>query len=361
MINKIGQDFNNQAQRMIYNYIATYSPFYCVETSEVSIDQQKSAYEFLLNIYLKLYEDPTILGLQLLPDDSYTDWELHNNRPNLVTKMRSMLKKVDEFISTLHNVFLVGFIENDSFIINTEELHLKSTFIKQLNLLLITCEKNNSSYILTCSKDTLLGLKFLAKISAENTLKPYFLFSRGIFNTASPFTIDLFRELLGDENAYNKLIQFFLTHDYRRIDNRENRISLDFVKNHSDKDTEVKSNWAERTHSGIEFGFEELRYNQLFIGLRVPYFADVLKAMDKADDKIRNYVVHQSKRCDNCGYCTQTDKTGTRPRQYVPVQYDGKMYYICPLFCGYQYRWRKLNDEIVNNIIMFLSFVDTVV
>jgi hypothetical protein len=361
MINKIGQDFENQAQRMIYSYIATYPPFYSVESSEANTDQQKSAYEFLLNIYMRLYENPTILGLPLLPDESYNDWELQKEKPNLASKMRSMVKKVDEFINTLHTVFLVGNIARDSLIIKIEDLNLKTTFIKQLNLLLITCEKNNSSYTLTCPNDTLIGMKFLAKLSAENIQKPSFLFSRGIFNQSSAYIIDLFRELSGNVDAYNRLIWFFEKHDYRRVDNRENRVSLDYIKNHSDKDTEIKSNWAERTHSGIEFTFEELRYNQLLIGLRVPYFTDVLKAMDKADEKVKNYVVHQSKRCDNCGYCTQTDKTGTRPKQYIPVQYDGKVYYICPLFCGFMHRWRKLNDEIVNNIIMFLSFVDKVV
>jgi hypothetical protein len=72
------------------------------------------------------------------------------------------------------------------------------------------------------------------------------------------------------------------------------------------------------------------------------------------NDKVKNFVIITSKKCDGCGYCVQTDKTGKRPLIFVNVG-DHK---ICPLFCGFQYRWRSINEEIVDNIIEMLKFID---
>lgn len=35
-------------------------------------------------------------------------------------------------------------------------------------------------------------------------------------------------------------------------------------------------------------------------------------------------------------------------------------YKICPLFCGFSYRWKTLNEETVDNIIEILKFIDEI-
>ncbi|HWT27234.1 MAG TPA: hypothetical protein VN131_04780 [Mobilitalea sp.] len=99
---------------------------------------------------------------------------------------------------------------------------------------------------------------------------------------------------------------------------------------------------------------------QRMIGLRIPYFAELLKKMDQAEDKVKQIVVNRSKKCDDCGYCIQTDKTGKRPKIYIPVTYGDQQYNICSLFCGFNYRWRVLEDYKVDEFLCLLTFINSV-
>ena len=88
----------------------------------------------------------------------------------------------------------------------------------------------------------------------------------------------------------------------------------------------------------------------------MPFFDELLKNSDKMNEKVKNFIVNTSKKCDNCRYCVQTDKTGKRPLIFASV---GE-YKICPLFCGFSYRWKTLNEETVDNIIEILKFIDEI-
>ena len=35
-------------------------------------------------------------------------------------------------------------------------------------------------------------------------------------------------------------------------------------------------------------------------------------------------------------------------------------YKICPYFCGFQYRWKSLDDKTVKNMIEMLTFIDEI-
>ena len=358
MVSQIKSDFSNLPQRMIYYYIATYAPFYPRESSVVSADQQYAAHQFVYGIYNRLYDDPTILDLKLESDDSFDDYEPQKNKPMLAPKMRGIIKKIDEFIGHLYHLCLDGELIGDTIKLSKQVYTIKNSTMKHLNGLGIPCHATTSDTLHNIDHDTALALKYLAKLSAQSDDYPALQFSGGVFDETSPYTIDIFRSLAGNDRAYLKLVDYFTQSNYTRIDNRDGKISLDFVKEHGSIDSAVKSAWAERTHSGIEFSWEEIRRNQLHIGLRIPYFAKLLAGIDNASPNIRQYVVRQSKKCDNCNYCIQTDKTGTRPKSYVPVQFDEATYNICPLFPGFQHRWRALNDELADELIAFLKYID---
>lgn len=74
MQSMINKSFESLVQRSIYYFIATYPSFYSVNSANVSIGEQKAAYEFIKGIYEKLYENPTLLGFKLATDDSFGDW-----------------------------------------------------------------------------------------------------------------------------------------------------------------------------------------------------------------------------------------------------------------------------------------------
>jgi hypothetical protein len=237
--------------------------------------------------------------------------------------------------------------------------------LKQLTNFDIQIKITESDYIFTFPYGTMKALKLLAKMSAENVKPPkdgkqkfHLLFSRGVFDVQSPYTREIFENMLHSKTAYNKLMDFLDEAGYTRIDNKEygNSISLDYIKNYGSPDEELKWAWAERTRGGVEFVYEEIRRNQCLFSLRVPYFGELLRNADKMNDKLKNFITQTSKKCDGCRYCVQTDKTGKRPLIFVKVD----EYKICPLFCGFQYRWRSINEEIVDNVIEMLKFIDEI-
>ncbi|BCN29010.1 hypothetical protein [Anaeromicropila herbilytica] len=73
--NKIGQDFDSLAQRIIYSYVATYPDFKPVEHG-VCYESQKQMHDFIADTLLLLYEHTEILGVAIVPDAYYENWAL---------------------------------------------------------------------------------------------------------------------------------------------------------------------------------------------------------------------------------------------------------------------------------------------
>jgi hypothetical protein len=105
MVNMISKDFDNLMQRSIYYFLATFPTFTEISSPEVTESEQKNAYNFIKSIYEKLYINPALLGLKPVPDDSFGDWEQQKAKPNLSSKIRSTIKKVDENIYNLSTCF----------------------------------------------------------------------------------------------------------------------------------------------------------------------------------------------------------------------------------------------------------------
>lgn len=361
MINK---SFENLAQRSIYYFLATYPSFYSVNSADVSTDEQKAAYEFIKGIYEKLYENPVLLGFKTIPDDSFGDWEPQKAKPALAPAIRNIIKKVEEFIAMLLSVSLYGLVEGNTLKVNKHDVELKPSLIKQLAAFGVDVKKKENEYVLDFPFNV-KGLKLLAGISVQNVKppkdgkqKPYLLFSRGVFDVTAPWSREVFGNMFTDRNSFNTLIGFLEQNGYKRIDNKEynNQISLDYIRSYGKPEDELKWAWAERTHGGIEVVYEEIKKNQPLISLRIPYFGEILKNNEKMNEQVKNFVVSITKKCDGCRYCVQTDKTGKRPFACIPID----EYMLCPLFAGFQYRWKSLNDKTVEGMIEMLKFIDEI-
>jgi|GEM_PF-3305021 hypothetical protein len=73
---------------------------------------------------------------------------------------------------------------------------------------------------------------------------------------------------------------------------------------------------------------------------------------------LQDFVLSKTKKCNQCRYCVQTDKTGTRPLAYVKVSRDGNSYALCPYFPGYRFCFTSLDGETADKIIERLDFMD---
>ena len=357
-----GKDFDDLAQRSVYYFLATYPSFYPVVSSKVSESEQREAYEFIKGIYTKLYDDPAILGFKFLPDDSFEDKEQQKDKPKLVTTIRKPIKKIEEFIGLLHEISLKGTVDGNTLTVNKSDSGIKPSGIRQLAVFGVQTEKLEDNYRFSFPVGV-NGLKLLAEISVTNAKpqkysiqKLYLLFSRGVFDIEAPWSREVFGNMLSDRRPFNRLIDFLERNGYQRIDNKEyvNNISLDYIKNYGDPGDEVKPAWAERTHSGIEVIYEELRKNQFTIALRLPYFKEILQNSDRMNERVKRFILTTNRKCDGCRYCVQTDKSGKRPLSFFTFENEK----LCPLFPGFQYRWKTLDDRIVDDLIEMLNFID---
>jgi hypothetical protein len=191
----------------------------------------------------------------------------------------------------------------------------------------------------------------------ENNKDPLLRFSRPMFDLTNSYTIDILKNLIENKPAFQLLEDFFVQNGYKRVDFRENEISLDWVKNYDKKDEPLKSSWGERTHGGISIYYDYKKKNQIVFGLRVPKFKELLLHFNEMDDQLKELVILKTKKCDGCGYCTQTDKTGTRKPQYTTVTHNGE-YNLCQPFPGFSYAWTHLDEKAACDMIKLLSFID---
>ena len=51
--NKVGKDFDNISQRLVYSYMASYSRFNPADTNEISVEAQKQTHDFLGGLLCK--------------------------------------------------------------------------------------------------------------------------------------------------------------------------------------------------------------------------------------------------------------------------------------------------------------------
>lgn len=95
----------------------------------------------------------------------------------------------------------------------------------------------------------------------------------------------------------------------------------------------------------------------MFFGLRIPEFRTLVQHFDTMPTQVQDFVVRQTRRCDNCGYCTQTDKTGKRKPAFLTVENNGS-HNLCLMFPGFGYTWQRLDDSLAPDIRTFLTFAD---
>ena len=320
----INKDFNNLPQRSLSYFLATFPSFTPIYSDEVNQTEQYAAYRYILSIYENLYDNPMLLKLKEVPDDALEDWQPQKEKPKLASIIRGTIRKVNTLLQQFHNDIL-----NDNQI---------SQDIQRI----------------TSDKIPIEGLKLLAQVKEDN----YIFFSRAIFNPVSPWSSELFGSMFENKLAFDKLLDFLEKNGYLRVDNKDlsHGISLDYIKSYGSPEDKLKWAWAERTRAGIELIFEETKKNQPLLSMRIPYYKEILTNIDSMSEVVRYFVVKTSKECNNCRYCVQTDKSGKRPLSYISI--DNKA--ICPLFCGFHFRWKTIDTEIVDNIIGLLQHIDVI-
>lgn len=361
MENKIGKDFENLAQRVVYGYAGTMPGFVPVKSNLATEQSQKQLHGFISDMAQILYSNPETIGLPIRPDDYYNDWELQNCKPDLIDAMRNIKKKIDDFYMLLLKIGESGVIKNNMIYIDKTDLKFTNKTLSKLGHFGLKSEVQKEDTLFWSDEypDMLPAWKLLSSVALENNKFPLLMFSHCMLDPTYPYSRDIFARLIENKSVLNSLEEFFEKSGYKYIDIRENEISMDWAKSYGKKDEPLKDSWAEREHGGLSVFYDYKKKNQITYGLRVPKFKELLSCFNDMDDNLKEFVIKTSKKCDNCGYCTQTDKTGTRKKQLANVTHNGN-YNLCLLFPGFCYRWTSLDVNKVSDITMFLSFANKV-
>lgn len=321
------------------------------------------AYKLITGIYKAIGDNPSVIGRKALPDVFFDPWEQQKGREKDIKAIRDPINVIEGIIKDLFDIIGSGEPSCDRITLPEAYPAIKKPLEKVLCSLGCTVLKDGGTSIVFPA-ESVSGLCELCAISKKHIIhitdgpkedKAYLYFSRCVFEPEGNWTARAFDALLGADGELVRLCGELEKRGYTRVDCVDRKkISLDYVKQHGKKAEPLKLAWAERTHSGIEVSFEELRLEPCFLWIRMPMFRDVLASADKLPEDTVKFIASHTKSCDGCRYCVQTDKTGTRPLASVKFGEKKK----CPLYPGFTMNWRGLSRELAENILATLDAVD---
>jgi len=361
------------AQRVAYGHVGVMPSFIPVEDSRADAVAQRAMYDFLTRTNQIICETPESIGLPATPDDAYPSFAMQNSRPELIRALKELKKKLDAFYTLLIDIGLKGSAQGEQFIVQKADIAINKRTIDKLAAIGVQTTLTPGAAILTCPDypDIFLSWKLLAEVSQnaawpglpvypESRSYATVAFSHALFDLNAPCSLGVFRQLLGDDAILDRLIAVFERLGYSYMDIRESALSCDWYKRYGKKETVLKWNWAEREHGGLSVTHSYANEPPFEFGLRIPFYKDLLARFGEMDEKLQAFVTTTGKKCDNCGYCVQTDKTGSRPKQLTVVKLSGKPFAMCHLFPGFQYRWNAMDEGRAEDVIRFLEFCEEV-
>lgn len=325
-------------QRMAQSYIDLLPPFIPDDKADYSIVEQEEFYLLIKKLYQLAYNEPLLFVATLHEDDFYPNRfnKSSYGKPELLANMKKFLKSMD---ALLNNMFLMG-----------QGIDVKLN--KREKVILSRLEINSLADITNV-------WKWMSSRPGSNILD----FSHCFFKKEYPYTADIYSNLLGSL-AFRKLENWMFEHGYKGynisdITASDCNLSLTYANPKWSKEQPKGGFLFKIKHSGISVEYDKYAKKPPILGLCIPNsYKTYLDNFETMDPRIKSFVLSHTKKCDGCRYCVQTDKTGEKPLACVKVIDKNNHYNLCPYFPGYGYCWTNIDEEIVDDIIMMLSYID---
>lgn len=345
--NKVGKSFDNLAQRIIYAYKCTYPDFMPVNHSEVSQESQKQMHGFLGDTLCNIYDDPTIINIKIEPDDYYENNALNKSKPELIVSMKKVEKKLIDFYKLLYGIGESGRIDGDKLYVSKEEFKITRNKLAQLGEVGILSESNENDVILYSEKypDLFPAFQLLCQTHAlekERFPKGLLMFMYCIYDLENYKAVNIYGDASQNRECISELEDYFQGKSYISLYKHG---GLCYEKEHPDKQLGY-----------INISFEWHKKDQMQYDLRVPNFRLLLNHYDEMDDELKGFVFSRTKKCNGCGYCTQTDKSGKRKPLTMALEYNGQTVGKCPLYPNL--RWRTINNGIARDMKKIMDFAE---
>jgi hypothetical protein len=326
--------FQSLEQRMAQTYLDTF-PVFVPSDGGPGIEEQRAFYQLIRSVYQLALNEPELLTASFHEDDAYPNRfnKSSYKKPDLRRYMQAFTKAVDDMISLMYQM---GIEKNAVKPSKRQQDILERLGINGTDAL-------PPAWIWMSTRE---GAGLLS-------------FSKCLFKNDYPYPSEVYARLLGDEKAFHRLEDWMLGRGYIRYCCLDGQLSMDYANPAWDLSPPLGGNLNKIRHTGIAVRYDGMIQEPPCLGLCIPHgMKKYLEAFESMDTGLKSFVVAHTKKCDACGYCTQTDKTGTRPRACIPVKHNAEITCLCPIFPGYSFCWTSLTEARVDNIIAMLSFMD---
>lgn len=345
---KLGQPFYSLGHRIIYAFKASFPEFIPVDSCNVSVESQKQMHEFLRDTVEIIYQNPEIINIKYEEDQCYENWMMNNRIPELIAAMEKIEKKFFDFYEYLYKIGKAGKMENNQLYIDKAKMKISKNTLEKLEVFGLLSNAPTEHIVLYSIKYPLL---FPAWINLHCSI------DKGDMKRTQQLTMFLHGRYLG--KLYNARHMFGpLFNDQNLIYAFENYLSENgFVLSNDELCISWIKHYTSKDKAFMKIGFSWRNKNQLSYSFGVPKFRLVFNEFSLLDDDLRQLIFSRTKKCDNCGYCTQMDKT--RNSLATVLSYNGESANKCPLFPNLNYI--NMDEKTIADLKKLFSYTERVV
>lgn len=359
--------FESLEQRILAGILDTFPPFH--PRADILDEASCQAfYDWMRRLYELLLAQPDLLFPSLHPDDAFTQRfnKSSEKKPKVQEYMRAAQRRIHMLMGGLMALAQQGTLVDGSFCV-PKTVKVSGVHRRILEAMGVSISRQNDAVCFDFGSEQLvMAWRWMATredaagisrwVTREDILRLFF--SRCLFDPDYSYAKEIYRQLFGDVQAFDRLIAYLESHGYERTDNREGQIALDYAKEYGKEPSPLKEAWAERTHGGISFKYDAQLSEPAWFSLRIPMIATLLHRIDEMDEALRRFVIGTNHKCGGCRYCVQLDKTGKRPLACISVEDGGQTYKLCPMLAGSAYCWTRLDAGLADILIDFLAWID---
>jgi hypothetical protein len=355
----IGIDFPSIEKRVLSNYRAVFAKVHAVEDLPCSESAQTEFASFLDGIISSIIENPGLIGFESTPDGYLSNNALNKSNPELIDRMKKIEKKIDKVYENLFDIGTLGAVRDGTMCVaKSGKKFTKKTLglFESLGLL------SNVTHDETCFHagkypSMIPAWKYLAEVVAEidDKRKRLLCFRTARFDDDDTArSISIFDRLLEGNGSYETIKSRLEAVGFLPSGGTGHDVTLSLQKRIDSSKSDEWTSDSSKGSWGISLEFDKRFKDQIKLTVRLPKYKEVLVRFDALEDPVKKMIVERTKHCNNCGYCTQTDKTGKRKPLTVPISYEGKRYGLCPLYPEWGFRSFYMDEstEILVNTMM---------
>ncbi len=344
----LGQSFPTLGARILYAYLAS-SPEFVPSPDETDLESQHQLHSFFYDVIDACCQNPEWIGISPEPDRCFEErWHLNNSDPELMDAMAKIEKKFFDWVSTLHKLGSLGNVRDDGLFIAKTDWKPTLKLLDRLLLFGIQSDSTPDGVLLSCKAYPAIFPAYKKRCSItplQDGQIPYL--TRFLFGTIPglPYrATQMFGKLYDDPTWLIELESFFEKLGYTCF-NDERGLQVRWVKEYPGKERgylHISYRWRDRLQMCYEF--------------RVPSFRLILGFYNEMSYDLGELCFQRTKVCDNCGYCTQTDKSGQRKKLALPLKYPDGMMLKCPLWPWFT--WNELDKDIIERMKKLFLFAE---